>query len=144
VVVVDGVVVEVLLGLVDVVDGVVVLLDVGVPEHDSLTFWIAPVTGSLIEDSGVFGGTLTVKLCFWPPTRVTVTTHVSAEATGTAAKPSTVRTDAAATISFRLMDKVALSPPAEPASHNLSAATVQRHLSHATDWVVGLQRRTVS
>jgi hypothetical protein len=120
VLVLDGVVEEVVPGVVEVVDGVVVLLVVGVELHDSVSLWTGPVTGSGIADSGVFGGTSTVKLTFWPPTRVTVTTHVSADATGTSASPSSVSMDAAvanATTSFRLLNKVALSPPANWRAH---------------------------
>src|SRR5207248_7488148 len=121
VLVVDGVVVEeVVLGVVEVVEGVVVLLVVGVELHDSVTLWTGPVTGSLIADSGVFGGTSTVKLTFWPLSSVTVTTHVSAEATGTSAIPNSPSSDAAvatATTSFRLLNKVALTPPANRRAH---------------------------
>jgi hypothetical protein len=82
VVVVDDVDVEVVPGEVVVLGAVVEV--VGVEVHDSVTAWTGPVTGNLIDDSGVPGGTLTVKFIFCPPTSVTVTTHVSAEAVGTA------------------------------------------------------------
>lgn len=102
VVVVDDVVV-VVLDDVDVELGVLVV--VGVDEQDSETDWIGPVTGKWIEDSGVPGGTLTVNASFAPPTRVTVTTHVSAEALGSAAIPETASAAAAATNTktFRLL-----------------------------------------
>ncbi len=116
VLVVDGVVVEVGV-FVDVV-GVVVVVVVGVEVQFSVTPATGPVTGSLIEESGVFGGTFTVKSTVWPPTNVTVTTHVSAEAAGIPTMPSSVRSDAAvaiATTSFRLLNTLALSPPAKSA-----------------------------
>lgn len=119
VVVVDGVVVEVELEVVDVVDGVVLVV-VGVEVQDSVSPATGPVIGSLIEDSGVLGGTSTVKLTFWPLTSVTVTTHESAEAAGSPAIPNSVSSDAAvatAPNSFRLLNTntLALSPPAESA-----------------------------
>jgi hypothetical protein len=106
-------------GVVEVVPGCVVLVGwvvaVGVEVQESETDWIGPVTGSWIEDSGVPGGTLTLKLSFWPPTRVTVTTHVSAEAVGMAAiapTPSADANDVTATTSFRLLNTAAdLLPP---------------------------------
>lgn len=97
VVVVDVVVDDVVLG--------VVLVVVGVEEHDSVTDWTGPVAGRWIEDSGVPGGTFTVNVSLAPPTSVTVTTHVSAEALGSAAIPGTASAVAAATAtkSFRLL-----------------------------------------
>ena len=102
VVVVEDVVV-VVLDEVDVELGVLVV--VGVEEQDSETDWIEPVTGKWIEDSGVPDGTLTVNASCAPPTRVTVTTHVSAEALGSAAIPGTASAAAAATNTktFRLL-----------------------------------------
>jgi hypothetical protein len=84
-------------------------------EHDSLTVATPALTGSAIDESGVPGGTLTVKDSFCPVTRVTVTTHVSAEATGIAARPETARTDPAATAAatrFRLFSTLAFLLPA--------------------------------
>ena len=83
----------------------VVLVVVGVDEHDSVTDWTGPVAGRWIEDSGVPGGTFTVNVSLAPPTSVTVTTHVSAEALGSAAIPGTASAVAAATAtkSFRLL-----------------------------------------
>lgn len=83
-----GVLVEV-----DVVPGVVVVgvVDVpvvvaGVEEQDSETLATGTVTGSGIEESGVPGGTLTVKESVWPVVVLTVTTQESARAeTGIAA-----------------------------------------------------------
>jgi hypothetical protein len=140
----DFVVVE--LGLVEVVDGVVVLLVVGVEVQDSVTPATGPDTGSLIDDRGVFGGTSTVKLTFWPPTRVTVTTHVSAEAVGRPARPNSVSADTAdaiATTSFRLLNTMALSPPAKRRAHKPCVAADRRHFKDATDCEIRFQRRTV-
>ena len=47
---------------------------------------IGTLTGTEIEEGGVPGGTLTVKVSVCPVTVLTVTTHVSAEATGIAAR----------------------------------------------------------
>jgi hypothetical protein len=106
------VVVEVVLGEVVVLGAVVDV--VGVEEQDSVTFWTGPVTGNLIEDSGVPGGTLTVNFIVCPPTSVTVTTQVSAEAVDRAASPHTASepTVATTTNSFRLLSTLAsLLPP---------------------------------
>lgn len=88
---------------------------VGVEEQDSETDCTGPVTGSLMDERGVPGATLTVKLTFWPPTSVTVTTQVSAEAVGSAAIPQKASDDAivtTATTSFRLLNTVVyLLPP---------------------------------
>jgi hypothetical protein len=68
------------------------------------------VTGNGIEDRGVPGGTLTVKLSFWPVTRVTVTTHGSAEALGSHASIAPAARTLAETTpskSFRLLNTVA-------------------------------------
>src|SRR5579884_2073781 len=54
----------------------------GVEAQDSATAVIGSLTGNDIADTGVPGGTFTVKVSFWPPTTVTVTTHWSAEAVG--------------------------------------------------------------
>jgi hypothetical protein len=121
---------------VEVVDGVVVLLVVGVEVQDSVTPATGPDTGSLIDDRGVFGGTSTVKLTFWPPTSVTVTTQVSAEAAGMPASPNSVSADTAdaiATTSFRLLNTVALSPPARRRLHSLAPPPIRRHSKDATD-----------
>ena len=112
--------------------GVVV---VGVEAQLSLTACTGPVTGSLIADNGVPGATFTVKLTFWPPTSVTVTTQVSAEATGIAAMPKIASSDpavATATTSFRLLNTVALTPPAF-AARWAGAATTRWHGKDATD-----------
>jgi hypothetical protein len=98
------------------VDPVPVEPDPGVPdEHDSVTPITASFTGSEIEDNGVPAGTFTVKESLPPPTTVTVTTHESAWATGSAAIPETARTDppvASATSSFRLLNTLAYLLPA--------------------------------
>ena len=103
----------VLLGVVVVVCEEVVVGDVlvvGLAAHDSETDWTGPVTGSLIDERGVPGGTLTVKTTFWPPTIVTVTTQVSAEdALGSAAMANAADKAAvrATTRRFRLLSTVA-------------------------------------
>jgi hypothetical protein len=53
--------------------------------HVSVTLTTGTLTGSDSDDSGVPGGTLRTKLRCPPPTVVTVTVHMSALATGTAA-----------------------------------------------------------
>jgi hypothetical protein len=144
VVVVPGDFVVVLDGVVEVVDGVVVL--VGVDVQDSVTPETGPVTGSLIEDSGVFGGTSTVKLTFWPLTSVTVTTHVSAEAAGSPARPNSTSVDTAdaiAILSFRLLNTVSLAPPPGGVHVCLAPPPIRRHFKDATDCEIRFQRRTV-
>jgi hypothetical protein len=87
--------------------------------QDSLTFWTGP--GRLSEDTGAPGGSWKVRT--FPVSSVTVTVQSAAEAVGNAATPDTtsaVPADANATLSFRRVNKVALSPPAVPL-----AATVQ-------------------
>jgi hypothetical protein len=64
----------------------------GAAAQVSLSEAIPTLTGSEIDDRGVPGGTLTVKVSFWPVMVVTVTTHVSASATGIAARASTANT----------------------------------------------------
>ena len=113
-VVVDVDVGEVVLDVVeDDVDAGVVVLVVGL-WHDSVSFRTYPVTGSWIDDSGVPGGTLTVKWRTVPPSSVTVITHVSAEAAGTGVTTpaaSTVTAVASATFSLPLLNTVALLLP---------------------------------
>ena len=83
--------------------------------HDSVTPTIGPLTGSEIDDNGVPGGTLTVNVSLTPPSSVTVTVHVSADAVGSAAIASVTRVApvaATAITSFRLLNTVAyLLPP---------------------------------
>jgi hypothetical protein len=111
-----------------VVAGVVVagaeLLGCG---HDSLTDEAGP--GRFSVETGVPGGSWKVKT--WPVSRVTVTVQ-SAAAVGSAAIPDTTRTvpaDARATLSFRRVNKVVLSPPAMP-----SAATAH---TPSARWTLG-------
>jgi hypothetical protein len=78
--------------------------------HDSLTERTGPLTGSGMEETGVPGGTLTVKDTLCPESRVTVTTQVSAEAEGIAPAPRTPSSALAETArvnSFRLLNTVA-------------------------------------
>ena len=65
-----------------VTDGVVVVEGV----HDSVTDETGTLTGSGIADTGVPGGTLTVKVSTWPVASVTVTTQLSAEAVASGRK----------------------------------------------------------
>ena len=127
------VVVEVVLGEVVVLGAV---LDVvGVEEQDSVTFWTGPVTGNLIEDRGVPGGTLTVKFIVCPPTSVTVTTQVSAEAVGSAASPHTASDPTVATTttnSFRLLSTMALLLPPSACARRI-CRDARRQSRDATD-----------
>jgi hypothetical protein len=54
--------------------------------HCSLSEATGPVMGRPIAEMGVPGATLTLKTRVWPPTRVTVTVHASADAVGIAAR----------------------------------------------------------
>jgi hypothetical protein len=104
-------------GVVVAVVGVVVV-DPFCDGHDSRTLCAGP--GRFSEETGAPGGSWNVSTC--PLSSVTVTVQSAAEAFGNAATPDTIRTvpaDANATLSFRRVNKVALSPPAMP-----SAATV--------------------
>jgi hypothetical protein len=84
-----------------------------VEEHDSVTLATGIVTGSDREDSGVPGATFTVNVTFPPSTVVTVTTQVSAEATGIAAIPDTASAQpvTSATRRFRLLNTLAYPFP---------------------------------
>jgi hypothetical protein len=123
----DGVVPDVV--VVDVVvvdvDGVVVIgvvvVGVVMPAvgHDSVTFCAGP--GRCSDDTGWPGGSW--KVSTWPVRSVTVTVQSAAEALGSAAMADTARAvpaDASATLSFRCLNTVALSPPEVP-----SAATIR-------------------
>jgi hypothetical protein len=55
--------------------------------HDSVSDSTGRLSGSGILESGVPSGTFTVNLYCSPPRSVTVSTHVSADATGIAARP---------------------------------------------------------
>lgn len=82
----------------------------GAGAQDSDTLTIGPRTGSDSADTGVPGGTFTVKVSFCPPATVTVTTHVSADAVGSAASPVTPRMApalATAINSLRLLNALA-------------------------------------
>jgi hypothetical protein len=72
-------------------------------------------TGNEIDDNGVPAGTFTVKESLPPPTTVTVITHESAWAAGSATIPEPASTDppvASATSSFRLLNTLAYLLPA--------------------------------
>jgi hypothetical protein len=62
------------------VGAVVVLDELG--WQDSLVDLITPLIGRFIDEMGVPGGTLTLKVSVWPVIRVTVTVQASADATG--------------------------------------------------------------
>jgi hypothetical protein len=73
--------------------------------HDS-AIAVAP-GGTLIDDSGVPGGTFTFSEIVCPLASWTVTTHESAEATGNQAMPWTTSIEPAAasrTVSFRRLN----------------------------------------
>jgi hypothetical protein len=79
--------------------GAVVGVVVVTGAQDSETPRTGRVTGSDSDDSGVPGGTSTVKLSFAPPTTVTVTTHDCASAAdgNAASPPASTPTDTTAT-----------------------------------------------
>jgi hypothetical protein len=82
--------------------------------HDSETPTTPEWTGNEIWDNGVPGATFTVNDKCPPPTKVTVMTHSSAEAEGSAAIPRTTSIEAAVTApskSFRLLSTVAYLLP---------------------------------
>jgi hypothetical protein len=118
----DGVVLA--LGVVPVLGVVVVVGFVVAGEllcegQDSLTVFTGP--GRFSEDSGAPGASWKVRTC--PVSSVTVTVQSAADAVGSAATADTARAmpaDAAATLSFRRVNTMALSPPAVP-----SAATAR-------------------
>jgi hypothetical protein len=102
---------DVLLGLLVVVV-VVVVDELVVAAHviDSAT--IGVVIGRLSCDSGVLGGTLTLNVSVTPPSRVTLTTHGSADARGIAAISRTTHrapVSASTARTRRLMVKPCLS-----------------------------------
>jgi hypothetical protein len=66
-----------------------------------------PVIGSVSEETGVPGATLTGKVNTCPPASVTVTVHAFAAAFGIAVSPSVRTADVTATSSFRLPDNLA-------------------------------------
>jgi hypothetical protein len=88
--------------------------------QDWETLVIGRLTGSGSELGGVPGGTFAnVKAC--PPATVTVTVQPSAEALGSAASPSTATVDpkaTAATLSFRVLNKVAYSSRKVPLANS--------------------------
>lgn len=94
----------------------VVEVDVGVVDvvlHDSVTPVTGTLTGNGIEETGVPGGTFTVKLSVWPVEVVTVTTQLSARAeeSGIAESPRIAAAVAATLIqSFRLLVTRVLLP----------------------------------
>ena len=95
--------------------GVVVTVAAGVVAltggQDQETLVIGRLTGSGSELGGVFGATFwNVKV--WPPATVMTTVQPSAEASGSAARPSTAAMEAmvtAAMVSFRRVNTVACS-----------------------------------
>jgi hypothetical protein len=100
-------------GVVVVVVGVVVVVPLLCDGQDSCTLFAGP--GRFSEDTGAPGGSWKVRT--WPVSSVTVTVQSAAEALGSAATADTARTvpaDAMATLSFRRVNTVVLSPPAAP------------------------------
>jgi hypothetical protein len=97
--------------VVGVVLGVVVEGETG-GGHDSLTLLAGP--GRLRDDRGAPGASWKVRTC--PVSRVTVTVQSAAElgSAATADTASTVLADASASLSFRCLNTLALSPPAVP------------------------------
>ena len=96
--VVDGLVVD---GL--VVDEPVVVAGPQLIVSEATTPWI----GSDSDETGVPAGTSTGKVNCCPPSRITVTVHALAEASGIAASPRMISADVTAAISFRLPNTVA-------------------------------------
>jgi hypothetical protein len=133
-------------GAVEVVDDVVPfevgcddVVDGGaLGEHDSLIAAICKPAGSDNDDNGVPAGTVNDNTL--PPSTVTDTTQESAEADGNAARPPTPSNEAdpaAATKSFRELNKWSLSPPGGPPEQSRrcrdhEAAPVGRYL--LTPW----------
>jgi hypothetical protein len=101
--VVDGLVVDELVvdGL--VVDEPVVVAGPQLIVSETTTPWI----GSDSDETGVPAGTSTGKVNCCPPSRITVTVHALAEASGIAASPRMITADVTAAISFRLPNTVA-------------------------------------
>lgn len=100
--------------------GVVVgsgLVDVVVGVHEALTLFTGLTPAGTIDEGGVPGGTLTLKVSVCPVTSVTVTVHSSAEAVGRFAIPITANADTtemAAVFSLRLLDNLTrLLPPSQ-------------------------------
>jgi hypothetical protein len=88
--------------------------------HDSDTLVIGRFTGSGSELGGVPGATFW-KVKVWPPATVIVTVHPSADALGSAARPSTVTIEAtvtAAILSFRVFNTVAYSSRRMPLAYS--------------------------
>lgn len=128
---------DVALLVVEVVDGesVVVVVSVG---HETPTR--VPPAGS--GTGLVAAGMATVAS---PVGRRTVARQ-SASATGIMAiawMASTVITVASATVSFRLLNTLGLSPPAIGRAQHRRAATESRRETQATHWDTRLQRRTI-
>ena len=110
--------------------------------HDSDSDRIGKLTGNDNDDSGVPGGTSTVNGIFTPPSNVTVTTHCSADADGSAATPRPANmAPAAATppITLRLLNTFANLLPCNGLrkSSALRTGSAARTLY---DWRRGLQR----
>src|ERR1700736_5648782 len=127
----------VVVGVVEVVVGVVVTVTVGaggvvvVPGGQmALTLWTGGVPGGSIAEPGVPGAAFTVKVTTWPSSSVAVTVHWSAEALGIAATAIVARahpTVTTATFSLWLIDTGGLSPPAT----NLDRVRIYRAASQA-------------
>lgn len=84
--------------------------------HDHATLTIDSAGGTGSELTGVPWATFW-NVNVWPPTTVTVTVQPSADASGSAARPSTPAMDAsvtAAMVSLRLVNKVACSSRGMP------------------------------
>ena len=95
----------------------VLIVPVPVDWQDSDIEATVPVIGSGIEEIGVPAGTLTVKVSFWPVTRVTVIVQVSAcaVASGIAARPTIAAPSASSHIqSFRGDIKIVFLPRQAP------------------------------
>jgi hypothetical protein len=122
VVVRDGVVLDVVVVCVEVVVTGVVVVCVG---HDSVTFFTGP--GRFSEDTGAPGASWKVRT--WPVSSVTVTVQLAADALGSAPivnTASAAHADTRATLSFRLLMTVALSPPAVPSSATVHTPSKRR------------------
>jgi hypothetical protein len=103
--------------------------------HDWLTFVIGRLTGRGSDVGGVPGGTFWKVNCC-PPATVIVTVQPSADALGSAAKPSTVTMDpmvTAAIVSLRLFNTVAYS-----------SRKVPRAMSSQLRSQIGLVRKLLS
>jgi hypothetical protein len=115
--------------VVEVVDGVLVVVGAGAV-HDSDSLTTGAFTGSGIEETGVPGVTLTVNCMCWPVARVTVITHVSADAGGAASAAVT----SATALAVRTQ-RTTLTETPSPDGADTPAPS-----AHGVPWTIRLER----